>query len=106
MPCRSQSALAGINEALAIHLPDEELNIVPVMETTLTQKEVDWFAEHGRKATPKGKTWVQLGAILASQPDGGDEWLHKHLPAPVRLIWRLVGKPKYEASRKALLGAS
>jgi hypothetical protein len=100
------AALAGVNEALAIHLPDEELSIVPVMETTLTQKEVEWFAEHGRKATPKGKTWENLGAILAAQPDGGDEWLHKHLPAPVRFIWRVVGKPKYEKSRKALVRAS
>ena len=99
-------ALDGVNAALAIHLPDEELNIVPVMETVFTQKEVEWFSEHGRKSTPKGKSWEQLGAILASQPDGGDEWLHKHMPAPVRLIWRFVGKPKYEASRKALVGAS
>jgi hypothetical protein len=100
------AALAGVNEALAIHLPDEELNIVPVMEAVLTQKEVDGLSEHGRKSTPKGKTWQQLGAILASQPDGGDEWLHKNLPGPVRLIWRVVGKPRYEASRKALAGAN
>jgi hypothetical protein len=101
-----QSALDGINAALAVHLGDEEANIVPVMEAVLTQKEVDWFGEHGRKSTPKGKTWQQLGAILAAQPDGGDEWMREHLPAPVRLIWRLIGKPRYEASRKALTGAS
>ena len=41
--------------------------------------------EHGRKSIPKGQTWQQLGEILASQPDGGDEWLHKHMPAPARL---------------------
>ncbi len=99
------AALGGINEALDIHLGDEELNIVPVMETVLTQKEVDWFGEHGRAATPKGKTWPMLGAILAAQPDGGDEWMREHLPAPVRFIWRVVGKPKYEASRRALTRA-
>lgn len=99
------AALDGINAALDVHLGDEEANIVPVMETVLTQKEVDWFGEHGRKATPKGKTWVQLGAILAAQPDGGDEWMREHLPAPVRLIWRVVGKPKYLAERKALTRA-
>jgi hypothetical protein len=98
------AALDGINAALAVHLPAEEATIVPVMETVLTQKEVDWFGEHGRKATPKGKTWLQLGAILAAQPDGGDEWLRKHLPAPVRVIWRVVGKGQYEKNRKALTG--
>ena len=94
-------ALEGINAALAVHLGDEETTIVPVMETTLTQAEVDWFGEHGRKATPKG-SWNQLGAILAAQPDGGEEWMHKHLPAPVRVLWRWVGKPRYEKHRAAL----
>lgn len=96
------AAVEGINAALAVHLGDEETNIVPVMETTLTQAEVDWFAAHGRAATPKGQMWIQLGSILAAQPDGGDEWLHKHLPAPVRLLWRWVGKAKYEAHRAEL----
>lgn len=53
---------------------------------------------------PKGKTWAQLGAILAAQPGGGDEWRREHLPAPFRLVWRLVGRRDYEANRAALLG--
>jgi hypothetical protein len=99
------SALDGINAALAVHLPDEETNVVPVMETALTQAEVDGLSEHGRKATPKGKTFIQLGAILAAQPDGGDAWLRTHLPAPVRMVWRLVGKSKYARHRSVLTGA-
>jgi len=75
------------------------------METVITQPEVDALSEHGRKATPKGKAFLQLGAILAAQPDGGAEWQRKHLPAPVRLIWRWIGRPKYEAHRRALVKA-
>ena len=96
------AALAGINAALTVHLPDEEEHIVPVMEQVITQREVDAASEHGRRATPKGKTFAQLGAILAAQPDGGEEWQRKHLPLPVRLVWRLVGRSRYEASRSAL----
>lgn len=99
------AALDGINAALAVHLPDEEQNIVPVMETVLTQKEVDAAGVHGRKATPKGKTWAQLGAILAAQPDGGAEWQREHLPAPFRLVWRWVGRRRYEENRAELVGA-
>jgi hypothetical protein len=98
------AALDGVNAALEVHLPDEEANIVPVMERTMTDKEMDWFSEHGRRSTPKGQTWNQLGAILASQPDGGDEWLHKHMPPPARLMWRWIGKPKYAKHRAALEG--
>jgi len=97
------AALAGINAALAVHLPDEETNIVPVMETVITPREVDALAEHGRKATPKGKMFIQLGTILAAQPDGGTDWQHEHLPAPVRLLWRLVGRPRYERYRAELV---
>ncbi len=98
------SALAGVNTALRVHLHDEEANIVPVMETVITQPEVEWFAEHGRASTPKGQTWNMLGAILRGQPDGGAEWLKKNMPGPVRLIWRLVGAPKYAKTRAALEG--
>ena len=86
-----------------MHLPDEETNIVPVMETTLTQAEVDWFGDHGRKSTPKGQTWNMLGDIMAAQPDEGAEFLHE-LPPPVRVLWRWVGKGKYDRSRAVLGG--
>jgi hypothetical protein len=97
-------AIGGVNAALAEHLPDEETNIVPVMETVITEREVEWFAEHGRRSIPKGQSWYAMGLILSSQPDGGDEWLHKNLPAPARLAWRWIGKPRYAARRAALEG--
>ena len=100
------AALAGVNDGLAVHLPDEEEHIVPVMEQVLTQREIDEAGRHGRRATPRGKTFAQLGAILAAQPDGGRQWQRKHLPAPVRLVWRLVGRSRYEAARAALQGPS
>jgi len=53
------NALDGVNAALAVHLPDEETTIVPVMEYTITKAEITWFSQHGRKATPKGYTWPQ-----------------------------------------------
>lgn len=98
------AALAGVNDAIAVHLPDEETNIVPVMEHTITEAEVEWFSEHGRRSIPKGQTWQQLGEILAAQPDGGDAWLRKHMPAPGRLAWRLIGRRRYAAHRAALDG--
>lgn len=97
------AALAGINSALDEHLPDEETKIVPVMEEVLTQPEVDAASKHGRRATPKGQAFPMLGSILAAQPDGGTAFMHKNIPPPVRLVWRTVGRRKYEANRRALL---
>lgn len=98
-----REALAGINAALAEHLPDEEENVVPVMESVLTQKEVDAAGAHGRKATPKGQMFPMLGGILAAQPDAGTEFLQKNVPPPARLLWRLLGKRRYDAYRQALV---
>lgn len=100
------SALSGITSALAEHLPDEEANIVPVMEHVITKDEEQWFAKHGRDSTPKGQQWNMLGAILAAQPDGGELWLRKNLPGPVVLVWRWVGAPRYARYRAALEGRS
>jgi iron-sulfur cluster repair protein YtfE (RIC family) len=98
------AALDGVSSALAEHLPDEEQNIVPVMEHVLTESEVEWFGKHGRDSTPKGQTWNMLGAILAAQPDGGSAWLKKNLPAPVTLAWRWVGARRYAQYRAELEG--
>ncbi|MCR2808788.1 MULTISPECIES: hemerythrin domain-containing protein [unclassified Microbacterium] len=98
------AALQGVNAAIAVHLPDEEANIVPVMEHTITEAEVQWFSDHGRRSIPKGQTWQQLGEILASQPDGGDEWLHTHMPPPARLAWRWIGRRRYAQHRARLEG--
>ena len=98
------SALDGVNAALSVHLPDEEANIVPVMEYTITKEEIQWFSEHGRKATPRAYMWPNLGLILAAQPDGGEKFLREELPAPVRLLWRLIGKRRYALYRATLTG--
>ena len=98
------AALDGVNAALSTHLADEEANIVPVMETVITEREVNWFAEHGRKSTPKGQTWNSLGAILSAQPDGGDAFQRTHLPPPVRFLWKWVGAKKYAKTRAVLEG--
>lgn len=99
-------ALAGVNAALAVHLPDEESTVVPVMEEVLEQKEMDAAAAHGRKSTPKGYTWPMLGHILAAQPDGGTVWLRTHMPPPIRWLWHGFGRRRYTAYRRDLVNTA
>jgi hemerythrin-like domain-containing protein len=99
-----RTALRGVSAALAAHFPDEEANIVPAIEHVITEREIKWFEDHGRKSTPKGQEWNMVGAILSAQPDGGRAWLRKHMPGPVGLVWRLIGAPRYARFRAALEG--
>ena len=101
----ARAALYGVNAAITAHLPDEETKIVPVMEHTITEAEVEWFSLVRPQGDPQGlRCGSSWGEILAAQPDGGDEWLHKHMPAPGRLAWRWIGRRKYAAHRVALEG--
>lgn len=97
------AALTALNAAFATHLVDEEKNIVPVIEAIITEKELEVFVDHGRSATPKSMAMIQLGAILAAQPDGGDAWLQTNVSGRTRLIWQSVGKRKYERYRAELV---
>jgi hemerythrin-like domain-containing protein len=99
-----REALGNVSASLAQHFPEEEAEIVPVIEHVVTPDEVAWFERHGRAATPKGQAWNMLGAILVAQPDGGRAWLKAHMPGPARLVWRWVGAPRYARFRAAVEG--
>ncbi|MCW2144273.1 hemerythrin domain-containing protein [Actinoplanes cyaneus] len=97
-------ALRGVSAALAAHFPDEEKNIVPAIEHVVSQPEMEWFGQHGQRATPKGQGWNMVGAIVSAQPDGGREWLKKHMPGSLGLVWKLIGAPSYARFRAAVEG--
>ncbi|MGO1802187.1 MAG: hemerythrin domain-containing protein [Microbacteriaceae bacterium] len=95
-------SLHATAQALTEHFPDEEENIVPVIEQVIRRSEERWFGKHGRAATPKGQTWNMLGAILVAQPDGGTAWLKKNLPWPARLAWKFRGARRYRRYRAGI----
>ena len=53
--------------------------------------------EHARANLPKDMIPLQLGLMLASiPPEERDQWSKENLPAPIRLLYSLVLKRKYE----------
>ena len=97
-------ALNGILALLTQHLGAEEKQILPVAAVSLTQREWDKLGEHGRASVPGSFRFIQLGFILESLGAEAPAWLRANLPAPVRLLYRLVGKPKFERYRGVLFG--
>ena len=96
---RSQSlanALDAVVEGLATHLAEEERDVVPLIAAHVTQAE--W--EHGgevafAKFTPKQR-FIAMGEMLAAaDPDEARRML-AGIPAPVKLLWALVGRRRYE----------
>jgi hemerythrin-like domain-containing protein len=111
----------GLRDALAVdvehlrdtllpHLGQEEDDILPVASAVLSQQEWDELEKHTRaelmahrKELPRDALSLQLGFILASVPEAErDEWYRANVPAPVRLLYHLLMKRRYEKAMKEL----
>jgi DUF438 domain-containing protein len=97
-------AVDDVLRTLERHLGAEETVILPIVATSLTQKEWGELGAHGRASTPRGRMWFQLGSMLATAGPYRDV-LWNELPPPVRLLYRMVGERRYRRERAALDGA-
>jgi hemerythrin-like domain-containing protein len=99
-------ALAALNQAFDSHIAQEEDEIAPVAAVNLSQAEWDELAEHGRESMPRDKQFIQLGYMFDSVTPEQKVKLLKTIPAPVRLLYRLVGKRQYEKDRARVYGTA
>lgn len=89
---------------LVTHLGQEEDDILPVAGAVLSQQEWDELEKHTRamlmahrKELPRDVMSLQLGLLLASVPGADrDEWFRANVPAPVRVLYLLLMKRRYE----------
>lgn len=103
-----RDAIAGDIEhlyaTLVAHLGQEENDILPVAGAVLSQREWDELEKHTRatlmahrKELPRDAMSLQLGLLLASVPEAErDEWFRTNVPAPIRLLYLLLMKRRYE----------
>jgi hemerythrin-like domain-containing protein len=109
-----RDAFAGdievLRDALFAHLGQEEDDIIPVAEAVLSQQEWDQLEKHTRatltarrKEFPRDVLSLQLGLLLASVPESErDEWYRANVPAPVRLLYLLLMKRRYDNAMREL----
>lgn len=101
---RLAAGVERVRDILFQHLKPEEDDIAPVAASTLTQSEWDELGEHARtgiqqsrKELPRDVMAIQLGLMLATvPPDERPAWAKANLPAPVRLLYSLLLKRRYE----------
>ena len=99
-----------MRDTLFRHLRPEEDDIVPVAASVLTQSEWDELGEHAnaaiqnsRKELPRDVMAIQLGLMLATVPPGErSAWAKANLPAPVRVLYSLLLKRRYERAMEEL----
>lgn len=100
-------ALHAILAGLTEHLGDEERLILPPVRQTFTQREWNRLGEHARAETPRNLQFIQLGFLLdALDPAERAEFERHALPAPARVLYRLVGKRQYRDYRRRVFGTA
>lgn len=95
---RRDTLVAALTEHRALlleHLDDEEATLLPLAAEHITEKEWASLGDHMVASTPKLTLLTLFGLVLedASAPERA--LLLSVLPAPVRGIWRVVGRPRY-----------
>ncbi|KJK36655.1 hypothetical protein UK23_42005 [Lentzea aerocolonigenes] len=84
--------LEGMSKALNEHLADEENHVLPLVSVYITQAEWDALGKNGASSMPKGaKGFDTIGMILQDATPEERQGFLKILPAPIRLLYKLVG---------------
>jgi len=97
--------LDDVRDTLLQHLGEEETQILPTAATVMSQREWSLLHEHGMASIPRDRMFLQLGWILEVVPaDERAGWLRTNLPAPARVLWRLVGRRQFAAHRARIYG--
>lgn len=99
-----------LRDTLFAHLGQEEDDIMPVAGAVLSQQEWDELEEHARaglmahrKELPRDVMSLQLGLLLASVPEAErDGWFRANVPPPIRLLYLLLMKRKYDRAMREL----
>jgi hypothetical protein len=88
--------LDGISSTLDAHLGQEEDEILPVAETSMTAAEWNEVGEAGMAALSKNRLLVQLGYILEDQTPAERKEFMTRVPPPARVLYKLIGRGKYK----------
>ncbi|MFS8096161.1 hemerythrin domain-containing protein [Lentzea alba] len=84
--------LEGMSGPLIEHLGEEESKVLPLVSVYITQAEWDALGRNGASSMPKGaKGFDTIGMILQETTPQERAGFLRLLPAPVRLLHKLVG---------------
>ncbi|NUS07204.1 MAG: hemerythrin domain-containing protein, partial [Nonomuraea sp.] len=89
------AALCEHRAVLLEHLDDEESTLLPLAAKHLTEQEWAALGDHLVNNTPKLTLLTLFGAVLEDANPAERALVLSGLPAPVRVIWHVIGRPRY-----------
>lgn len=99
--------LAATSSALVAHLDEEEQHILPTVERHITSAEWAEVGKRGMASIPPKRRLVFLAHILEdATPEERTTFLTTHVPPPVRLAYRLLGRRQHRRETTSLRGSA
>ena len=89
-------AVEALDAALVAHLDDEEAHVVPLIRTHVTDVEWELFGRRTFEKFSGPHRLIATGALEDVATAEERVWFFGRLPLPVRLVWRLVGRRRYD----------
>ncbi|MEV0200080.1 hemerythrin domain-containing protein [Nonomuraea sp. NPDC050691] len=89
------AALCEHRAVLREHLDDEEATLLPLAAKHITQQEWASLGDHLVNNTPKLTLFTLFGAVLEDANPAERAIVLSGLPGPVRVIWHVIGRPRY-----------
>ncbi|MDQ6875722.1 MAG: hemerythrin domain-containing protein [Actinomycetota bacterium] len=101
---RLAAEMQRLHAALSRHLDEEEERVLPIVAETLTRQEWAHLAKRGMAKIRPSRRLVFLGYILEdATPDERRAFLN-HIPPPIRLAYRVIGRRKQAREIAVLRG--
>ena len=98
------AALGTVVDRLTEHLTEEERGVVPLIAVHITQAEWDHMGKVAFSKFTPNQRFIAMGEMLAAASPTEAARMLAGLPAPIKVMWRLVGQRRYQRSMAKLRG--
>jgi|RhiMethySRZTD1v2_1073278.scaffolds.fasta_scaffold432628_1 hemerythrin-like domain-containing protein len=99
------TALRATDERLGEHLAEEERDVVPLIAAHVTQAEWDDVGKVAFGKFTSRQRLIATGQLFETAEPAEAARMMAGLPAPVRVMWRLVGRRQYRRFIEKVRGA-
>jgi hemerythrin-like domain-containing protein len=97
-------ALGTVAERLSEHLAEEEREVVPLIAAHITQAEWDHMGKVAFSKFKPKQRFIAMGEMLAAASPNEAARMLAGLPAPIKVIWRVFGRGRYQRFMAELRG--
>jgi hypothetical protein len=98
------TAITSMLGQLTTHLDEEERDVVPLIAEHISVAEWDQMGKAAFDKFTPAERFTAMGQLLEVASPAEAAAMLGPLPAPIKLLWRLVGKRRYRRYAETLRG--